>query len=300
MRPPDGYSRSRRNNWARRRLGLSGRRPRRRASCEDPQRCGPSELALHYVEQAVQRGTGDALSIALNSLPEELSDEAEEADVLVLPGDTPLLEQSTVAELLRTHTSSGAAATMLTAMAPDPTGYGRVVRDKHGRVRRIVEERDATMAEREIVEVNTSVYAFRSSLLGAALRRVTDSNEQGEIYLTDVVEILADAGHRVETVVAPDVGWAIGVNDRAQLALAEAELRRRINEKWMLAGVTMIDPASTYVDSDVVLATDVCHSPQHSPAGRDDSGRGCRDWPRHPLGRLPRWPGRCGQSDRRS
>jgi bifunctional UDP-N-acetylglucosamine pyrophosphorylase/glucosamine-1-phosphate N-acetyltransferase len=215
----------------------------------------------------------------LNSLPERLSDEADDADVLVLPGDTPLLEQSTLAALLEQHSTTGASATMLTAMAPDPTGYGRVVRDKHGRVRRVVEQRDATLEEREIDEVNTSVYVFRTSLLGTALRRVTDANDQGEIYLTDVIEILADTGHLVETVQAPDVGWAVGVNDRSQLAVAEAELRRRFNEKLMLSGVTMVDPKSTYIDSGVTVAADVTIHPNTRMQGTTRIASGCEIGP---------------------
>jgi bifunctional UDP-N-acetylglucosamine pyrophosphorylase/glucosamine-1-phosphate N-acetyltransferase len=234
----------------------------------------PASLPLHYVEQTVQRGTGDAVQIALSALPANVSDDVEDADMLVLPGDTPLLESSTVAALLQKHRDSGAAATILTVEPPDPTGYGRVVRDKHGRVRSIVEQRDATEAEAAINEVNTSVYCFRTSLLGVALRRITDSNDQGELYLTDVIQILAEAGHLIETMVAPDVAWAVGVNDRSQLATAEAELRRRINEKWMMAGVTMIDPLQTYIDVNVKLAPDVTLAPGVRLQGATSIGTG--------------------------
>jgi bifunctional UDP-N-acetylglucosamine pyrophosphorylase / glucosamine-1-phosphate N-acetyltransferase len=221
----------------------------------------PKKLDLHYVEQLVQNGTGDAVSIALSSLPEELSDDADDADVLILPGDIPLLEPSTVEALLEQHRTSEAAATVLTVELDDPTGYGRIVRDRHEKVRRVVEQSDATAEERAIREVNTSVYCFRTALLGPALRRITDSNVQGEYYLTDVVQVLADAGHRVETLLAPDAAPAVGVNDRAQLASAEVELRRRINEQWMRSGVTMIDPVHTYVDVSVQLASDVSLHP---------------------------------------
>jgi bifunctional UDP-N-acetylglucosamine pyrophosphorylase/glucosamine-1-phosphate N-acetyltransferase len=218
---------------------------------------GPSTLPIHYVEQVEQRGTGHAVSVALSALPAEVSDETEDADMLVLPGDTPLLDSKTVAALLKQHRDTNAAATILTVRAPDPTGYGRIVRDKNGRARRVVEERDTTPEEAAIDEVNTSVYCFRTSLLGVALRRIDDRNDQGELYLTDAIGILADAGHRIETMVAPDIAWAVGVNDRSQLAAAEAELRRRINHKWMLAGVTMVNPEDTYLDMDVTLAPDV-------------------------------------------
>lgn len=239
----------------------------------------PVQLPLHYVEQTIQRGTGDAVSIALASLPEQVSDEAENADILILPGDTPLLEPETVAELMQHHYSTNAAATMLTVKPEDPTGYGRVLRDKQGRVRRVVEQRDADEEELQINEVNTSVYCFRTSLLGTALRRITPANAQGELYLTDAIEVLATAGHRIETVVAPDVGWAVGVNDREQLSLAEAELRRRINDRWMQMGVTMVDPANTYVDCEVELAEDVALQPGTRLKGSTVVAKGCEIGP---------------------
>jgi bifunctional UDP-N-acetylglucosamine pyrophosphorylase/glucosamine-1-phosphate N-acetyltransferase len=235
---------------------------------------GPINMPIHYVEQLEQRGTGHAVSVALSALPAEVSDETEDADMLVLPGDTPLLDAKTVAELLRRHRESDAAATILTVRAPDPTGYGRIVRDKQGRVKRVVEERDATETEAAINEVNTSVYCFRTSLLGVALRRIDDRNEQGELYLTDAIGILADAGHRIETMVAPDIAWAVGVNDRSQLAAAEAELRRRINQKWMLAGVTMVNPRHTYLDMDVELAADITLYPGTRLEGTTSVGTG--------------------------
>lgn len=236
---------------------------------------GPSTMPIHYVEQTEQRGTGHAVSVALTSLPANVSDETEDADMLVLPGDTPLLDAATVSALLKQHQERDAAATVLTVRAPDPTGYGRIVRDKNDRVKRIVEERDCTPEERGIDEVNTSVYCFRTSLLGVALRRIDDRNEQGELYLTDAVQILADAGHRIETLVASDIAWAVGVNDRSQLATAEAELRRRINQKWMLAGVTMVDPQNTYIDMDVRLGPDTTLYPGVNLKGTTVIGSGC-------------------------
>jgi bifunctional UDP-N-acetylglucosamine pyrophosphorylase/glucosamine-1-phosphate N-acetyltransferase len=213
---------------------------------------------LDFVEQHYQRGTGDAVAVGLTGLPDDDLDEAEDGgDVLVLPGDTPLLRPITLAELVSEHRMSGAACTVLSARLDDPTGYGRVVRDKDGRVRRIVEQRDADEGERAIDEINTGIFVFRRSLLAPALRRLTPDNSQGELYLTDVVEVLADAGYQVNANVAADPEETHGVNDRAQLARAEAELRRRINERWMHLGVTIVDPAATYIDADVVLATDV-------------------------------------------
>jgi bifunctional UDP-N-acetylglucosamine pyrophosphorylase/glucosamine-1-phosphate N-acetyltransferase len=215
----------------------------------------PGPLPLEFVEQRVQRGTGDAVAVGLTGLPDDV--DVDDGDVLVLPGDTPLLRPETLAALVLEHRLSGAACTVLTARMPDPTGYGRVVRDKDGRVRRIVEHRDANEAEREIDEINTSIYAFRRGLLPPALRRLTPDNSQGELYVTDVVEVLADAGHQVVSLVAADPEETRGVNDRLQLAEAEAELRRRSNDRWMHEGVTIVDPAATYLDSTVELAPDV-------------------------------------------
>ncbi len=216
-----------------------------------------STLRLDFVEQRLQRGTGDAVAVGLTGLPDELDMDDDEDDVMVLPGDTPLLRPDTLASLVVEHRLSGAACTVLTAEMDDPTGYGRIVRDKEGRVRRIVEHRDANDVERAIDEVNTGIYVFRRSLLPAALRRLAPDNVQGELYVTDVVEVLAAAGHLVVSMLAGDPGETQGVNDRAQLASVEAELRRRTNQRWMHEGVTIVDPAATYLDAGVVLATDV-------------------------------------------
>jgi len=214
----------------------------------------PRRLQIEFVEQAEQRGTGDAAAVALTGLPE---DDDEEGDVVVLPGDTPLLRPPTLAALVRYHRENEAAATLLSAEVHDATGYGRVVRGRDDLVARVVEDADCTPEERAITEVNTSIYCFRRSLLAPSLRRLSPSNAQGEYYLTDVVEVLYGAGYRVQSLVVADPIEAAGVNDRAQLAIAEAELRDRINERWMRRGVTMWDPERTYVDAEVVLATDV-------------------------------------------
>lgn len=215
-----------------------------------------ADLPLEFVEQHVQRGTGDAVSIALTAFPDDALDD-DGSDVLVLPGDTPLLRRSTVDQLVAAHRRSGAACTILTAVLADATGYGRVIRGRDDRVDRIVEHRDATAEELDIAEVNTSIYCFRRSLLAPALRRVSPDNAQGEFYLTDVVEVLAEAGHTVGALTCNDELETAGVNDRPQLAVAEAELRRRTNEAWLRAGVTMVHPETTYIDSTVRLAADV-------------------------------------------
>jgi bifunctional UDP-N-acetylglucosamine pyrophosphorylase/glucosamine-1-phosphate N-acetyltransferase len=212
-------------------------------------------MAIDFVEQRVQRGTGDAVSVALTGFAPD--DDADDGDIIVLPGDTPLLRPPTLAALVRLHRQTGAAASVLTGVLDDPTGYGRIVRGKDDRVLRIVEHADADDEERLIREINTSIYCFRRGVLAPALRRLSPENAQGEYYLSDVVEVLADAGYTVVSLVAEDPVEAAGVNDRAQLAVAEAELRDRTNERWMRRGVTMVDPERTYVDASVELAPDV-------------------------------------------
>jgi bifunctional UDP-N-acetylglucosamine pyrophosphorylase/glucosamine-1-phosphate N-acetyltransferase len=214
-----------------------------------------TEVAVEFVEQRVQRGTGDAVSVALTS--SAFDDLDAEDDILVLPGDHPLLSAETIAMLATEHRVQDAAATVLTVTAADPTGYGRVIRDKDDRVARIVEHADADADERAVDEINTSIYCFRRNLLAPALRRLSPENAQGEYYLTDAIEVLRAAGHKVIAVPADDPAAAMGVNDRAQLADAEAALRGRINRRWMLDGVTMVDPSRTYIDATVALEPDV-------------------------------------------
>jgi len=225
---------------------------------------------IEFVEQDVQRGTGDATLVGLVGLP----DDSDEDDVIVLPGDAPLLRAGTIAELVARHRASGAAATVLSAVMEDPTGYGRVVRGRDDRVDRIVEHRDADESELAIAEVNTSIYVFRRSLLAPALRRIEPDNSQGEYYLTDVVEVLASAGHRVEAMCVGDPAETQGINDRVQLASAEAELRRRTNESLLRSGVTIVDPAAVYVDTTVVVGPDVTLFPGVILQGATVIGRG--------------------------
>jgi bifunctional UDP-N-acetylglucosamine pyrophosphorylase/glucosamine-1-phosphate N-acetyltransferase len=234
---------------------------------------GPPDLVIDDVEQHSPKGTGDALSVALTAFPD---DDMDDGDIVVLPSDSPLVRPATLGHLVAEHREKDAAATLLTARLYDPTGMGRIVRGKDGRVARIVEELDATEAERAIDEVGTSIYCFRRSLLAPALRRISPENAKGEYYLTDVVAVLHDAGHKVISVLADDPSEAIGVNDRAQLAGAESELRRRINERWMQAGVRMIDPERTYVDTYVRLAPDVTIFPGTILQGRTVVAAGAR------------------------
>jgi bifunctional UDP-N-acetylglucosamine pyrophosphorylase/glucosamine-1-phosphate N-acetyltransferase len=243
---------------------------------------GPANLRIEFVEQHVQRGTGDAVSVALTAFPDD--DDLDDADdILVLPGDTPLLRPPTLAGLVRTHRRAGAAATVLTTELSDPSGYGRVVRGRDGEVARIVEQADAMDDELEIHEVNTGIYVFRRSVVAPALRRLSPENAQGEYYLTDIVEVLHDAGYPITTMIAADPMETAGVNDRAQLAVAEAELRDRTNERWMRRGVTMLDPERTYVDASVELAPDVTLFPGTLLQGRTIIGEGCEIGPNSHL-----------------
>jgi bifunctional UDP-N-acetylglucosamine pyrophosphorylase / glucosamine-1-phosphate N-acetyltransferase len=239
---------------------------------------GPDGLPTDFVEQSVQRGTGDAVSVGLTAFRDD-SDDHDDGDVLVAPGDMPLVRSETLRTLVEHHRATDAAATVLSYVLDDPTGYGRVVRGKEGRIERIVEHRDATADERGIQETNSSFFVFKRSLLPAALRRVTPDNDQGEYYLTDVVAVLSDAGHKVESLVGDDPLEMRGVNDRAQLAQVEAHLRRRTNELWMAAGVTMVDPATTYVDASVRIGTDVTLFPGVLLQGRTTIGDGAEIGP---------------------
>jgi bifunctional UDP-N-acetylglucosamine pyrophosphorylase / glucosamine-1-phosphate N-acetyltransferase len=240
----------------------------------------PPGLALEFVEQAVQKGTGDAVAVGLTAFDVEPIDGGEvDGDVVVLPGDAPLLRPATLAALVREHRRADAAATLLTARLADPTGYGRVVRGRDGRVARVVEQVDASPEEAAVDEINTSIYAFRRSVLAPALRRLSPDNAKGEYYLTDVIAVLHDAGYPVATMVTPDPSEAAGVNDRAQLAAAEAELRDRINERWMRRGVTMLDPEHTYVDTGVTLGIDVTLYPGVLLRGATTIGAGAEVGP---------------------
>jgi len=211
---------------------------------------GEIDAQVQPVVQEQQNGTGHAVRVALEAIGELTG------TVLVTYGDTPLLSGGTLAGLLERHHGDGNAVTVLTAIVPDPTGYGRVVRDTDGSVAAIVEQKDATDEQRAIGEVNSGVYAFDAKLLRDALGRLSTDNAQGEEYLTDVLAILRHDGRPVGAVVTPDHHEILGVNDRSQLA----ELRRLLNDRvlagWMRAGVTVVDPLSTWVDVGVTLEAD--------------------------------------------
>ncbi len=214
----------------------------------------PAWANVAFAEQLEQNGTGHAAAIGMAALGGD--DYDDDAIVVILPGDAPLLAAETLDELVATHVANSNAATMLTSVMDDPTGYGRVVRAADGRVLRIVEQRDGTPDELDITEVCTSIYAFQRDLLGPALRNLTPDNAQGELYLTDVIGGLAAMGHRVGAFHA-DPAETQGVNDRWQLALAEREFRNRTNRHWLLNGVTMLDPRQTFIDVTVRIGRDV-------------------------------------------
>ena len=222
------------------------------------------------VVQAEQRGTGHAVRIAL---PEEAA-----GTVVVLNGDLPLVRAQTLTALLEKHERDGNAATLLTAEVADPTGLGRIVTGEKG-LERIVEERDATAEERAIREINAGAYAFDAGLLRDALGRLSADNDQGEEYLTDVLAMFVAAGHPVGTQLAADPDEALGINDRVQLAQLRAILRDRINEEWMRAGVTIIDPATTWLDVTVTLSRDVVVEPGTQLRGATSLAEGAQVGP---------------------
>jgi bifunctional UDP-N-acetylglucosamine pyrophosphorylase/glucosamine-1-phosphate N-acetyltransferase len=202
------------------------------------------------VLQAEQRGTGHAVRIALDALTDLTG------TVVVMNGDVPLLRPETVGALINEHESIGVAATVLAAEVTDPTGLGRIVRDHAGRLEQIVEERDATEAQRRIREVNAGIYAFDAVLLRELLGKLSTDNDQGEEYLTDVFGLLAGAGEPVGVHLAADPVETLGCNDRVELAALRGLLRDRVNESWMRSGVTLLDPASTWIDVTVMLGRD--------------------------------------------
>ena len=223
---------------------------------------------LAYVDQKERLGTGHAVQQARGACPER------EGTILVLPVDQPLMSAAMLGGLVEHHRASRAAATMLTAMVDDPTGYGRVVRDA-GRPTGIVEHRDATAAQRAIREIGTSVYCFEAEPLWSALAQVTPQNDQGEYYLTDVIGILARAGARVEAYTAADPMECLGINDRKQLAALAALQRARVLDRLMADGVTVIDPASTYVDDTVRIGPDTVLHPHVVLEGSTVIGADC-------------------------
>ena len=226
--------------------------------------------------QEKRGGTGHATQLALAGT-------APAGTTLVLAGDTPMLTGQSLAAFLDAHQAGDFAASVLTAEHPEPTGYGRIIRDDSGQLLRIVEERDATEDERFIFEINSGVYAFDSAKLASAIGKITDSNSQGELYLTDVIGILKKADESIAAILLEDFTEILGVNDRVQLAESAALLRDRINDQWMREGVTIIDPTTTWIDATAKLSPDVTVHPGSAILGLTTVATGAVIGPRTTL-----------------
>ncbi|HEY1179191.1 MAG TPA: bifunctional UDP-N-acetylglucosamine diphosphorylase/glucosamine-1-phosphate N-acetyltransferase GlmU [Phytomonospora sp.] len=225
------------------------------------------------VLQAEQLGTGHATRVALDALPDAAG------TVVVLYGDTPLLQASTLAGLCEAHERGGHAATVLTASVDDPTGLGRILRDEHGAFAAIVEQKDATPEQLAITEINSGMYAFDAARLRVALKGLTTDNSQGEEYLTQALTLMLDAGHPVGTHTAPDVADTLGCNDREQLAWLRGLMQKRINSALMRTGVTLDDPATTWVDATVRVGADTTVRPNVQLKGATVIGEGAEIGP---------------------
>lgn len=241
-------------------------------------------------EQDEIPGTGRAVQCALDAL-DRGDGPALAGTVVVLLGDVPLLQASTIEQVLDAHHSQHRAVTVLTTHVPDATGYGRIVRDDNGEVTGIVEHADASDVQRTITEINSGVFAFDAAVLRTALAEVGAGNEQGEVYLTDVLAHAREAGHRVGALVTDDAVQVEGVNDRVQLAAIGAELNARVLREWMRSGITVVDPASTWVDVGVELEQDVTLLPGTQLHGRSRVGSGAIIGPDTTLADVQVGPG---------
>lgn len=221
------------------------------------------------VLQAEQLGTGHAVACAKEVLS------SFQGTVLILCGDTPLLTTQTIQKLLASHHEQKAVLTVLTAIMPNPFGYGRIVRDQTGRLLRIVEQKDATPPEQAITEINSGIYCMESEFLFSNIDSIRSDNAQGEFYLTDLVSIAAHKGLPCAAVCGDDPDEIMGVNDRVQLAEAARILRSRINTRLMLSGVSLIDPAQTYIDNGATIGSDSTVHPNCHISGDSVIGSGC-------------------------
>jgi bifunctional UDP-N-acetylglucosamine pyrophosphorylase/glucosamine-1-phosphate N-acetyltransferase len=234
-----------------------------------------AEIAPHALTavQEEQLGTGHAVQVALAQLADL------DGDVIVTYGDVPMLTGETLAALVSEHRTQQAIVTVLTAEVPDPTGYGRILRDADGMVSGIVEHRDADEIQRQISEINSGIYVFDAAALKTALTELEPTNEQGELYLSDVPAVVRQAGQPVAALLIDDLWQTEGVNDRIQLSRMNAEVNRRILHHWMREGVTVVDPATTWVHASVDLASDVILLPGTSLEGATSVGAGARIGP---------------------
>lgn len=228
---------------------------------------------VEYVVQEEQNGTGHAMKQAFPALG------SFDGTILLLCGDTPLVTKESLEALIADHEKNGAAATVLTAHMDDPTGYGRIIRDGSGKVVRIVEQKDGKPEELAVQEINTGMYAFDSQKLWPCLDQLSDDNAQGELYITDVIGILVNQGDRVGAYMMKHNEESLGVNSRLQLAEAEAILKNRKNRELMEAGVTIIDPTSTYVAPEVTVGADTILYPGTILEGHTVIGQQCEIGP---------------------
>lgn len=231
------------------------------------------DAGVTFVEQREQKGTGHAVQMCADAL------RGFAGDLIVIAGDMPLIRPATLRELLDSHRASAAAASIATTVLPDPTGYGRIIRDAAGRFERIIEHRDCTPAQLSIHEVNPSYYCFNARDLFAALPKLKAENAKGEYYLTDVLQILRGEGRTVTAATSVPAEDATGINSRAELADVARLMQRRIQRGWMDGGVTVIDPDNTWIDSRAAIGRETVVRPFSYIEGRARIGQGCRIGP---------------------
>ena len=236
---------------------------------EDVQRYFDNQTGIEFAQQTEQLGTGHAVACAAPAL------RGFRGTVLILCGDVPLIRKETLAEMLLQHRERQATVSVLTTVLDDPYGYGRVVRREGGRILHIVEEKDATEEQRNISEINSGIYCVEADFLVEAVTQLKNDNAQREYYLTDIVELAVERGALCIAHQTPDSLEVMGVNDRVQLAAAAAEMRRRITTQLMLDGVTIIDPATTYIGKNVSIGTDTVIHPNVHISGPSEIGKGC-------------------------
>ena len=225
---------------------------------------------VRWVFQEQQLGTGHAVLCAKDSFGDFAG------DILILSGDVPLISERTLSAMIHWHRQHNASLTLLTALLKEPRGYGRILRHADGDIAGIVEEQDATNAQQQIEEINAGIYIVSAPFLFSALEKVKNDNEQGEYYLPDIAAIALQQGERVATVKAEDAREVMGINTREELAQMEKTLQERINRKWMDNGVTLKDPHTTYIDSDVVIGKDTVVGPNTHLRGNTVVGERCQ------------------------
>jgi bifunctional UDP-N-acetylglucosamine pyrophosphorylase / glucosamine-1-phosphate N-acetyltransferase len=225
---------------------------------------------VSWAIQEQQLGTGHAVLCAKNNFADFCG------DILILSGDVPLIEERTLGAMVQRHREHQAAVTLLTALLEKPRGYGRILRDPQGKVTEIIEEKDATDAQRRIREFNAGVYVASPQFLFSALEQVNNDNRQGEYYLPDIASIALGHGKKIATVRLDDAREVMGINTREELARMEKTLQERINRKWMDNGVTLKDPQTIYIEQDVIIGRDTVIGPNSHLLGRTSIGERCQ------------------------